>query len=92
MNRNISLKCFYDNTKVLHLRDLLKNMEETIGDRLRRLRKSAKLTQAELASKVGLGQSAKLRSVGSYVQKAQNNACIVVSINAEYKHRNFWSL
>lgn len=33
-------------------------MEETIGDRLRRLRKSAKLTQAELASKVGLGQSA----------------------------------
>ena len=33
-------------------------MKETVGQRLRRLRKDKKLTQAELAKKAGVGQSA----------------------------------
>lgn len=38
--------------------DLLTLMEESIGDRLKRLRKAAGLTQAQLAKAVGLSQSA----------------------------------
>lgn len=45
-------------TKVIHACDLLKNMEETRGERLRRLRKARGLTQKDLAKAVGLGQTA----------------------------------
>lgn len=58
MNCNISLECLQRNTKVLHCRDLLANMEETIGERLKRLRIAAKLTQAKLAKDANIGQSA----------------------------------
>ena len=45
-------------TKVIHVCDLLKNMEETRGERLKRLRKARGLTQKDLAKAVGLGQTA----------------------------------
>lgn len=47
-----------ETTKVIHQCDLLKNMEETQGKRLKRLRKAKKLTQKELAKAGGVGQTA----------------------------------
>ena len=46
------------NTKVFHCRDLLNGMRETLGQRLKRLRKAKGLTQVQLASIASVGQSA----------------------------------
>lgn len=45
-------------TKVIHACDVLNRMEETQGQRLKRLRKAKKLTQKELGKFGGLGQTA----------------------------------
>lgn len=47
-----------ETTKVIHECDLLKNMDETQGSRLKRLRIAKKLTQKELAKAGGVGQTA----------------------------------
>lgn len=57
MHEEYHSSVYLANTKVDHRCDLLDFMETT-GSRLRRLRKAKGLTQAQLASKVGLGQSA----------------------------------
>ncbi len=46
----ITLECYSVNTKVLHLGDLIPPMEETVGQRLRRLRKEAGLTQSAIGN------------------------------------------
>lgn len=43
---------------MIHLGDLLTRMDETIGERLRKLRKAKNWTQVELAKASGVGQSA----------------------------------
>ena len=45
-----------NNTKEINLCGALHQMNETIGTRLKRLRKAAKLTQTALAEKVGIAQ------------------------------------
>ena len=45
-----------NNTKEINLCGALHQMNETIGTRLKRLRKAAKLTQTALANKVGIAQ------------------------------------
>jgi transcriptional regulator with XRE-family HTH domain len=48
---------FLGNTKVFAASDLLALMDETIGQRLKRLRKSKNLTQKELARLCGIAQA-----------------------------------
>lgn len=45
-------------TKVIHACDVLIRMDETQGQRLKRLRKAMKMTQKDLGKFVGLGQTA----------------------------------
>lgn len=64
------------NTKVFNGGDLLGGMEETIGQRLKRVRKAKNLTQKELARLCGIAQS----TIGNIEKETRGYGLSIIAI------------